>query len=115
VLCKHEVVGSIPSGSTIDGGRTAEDGRRRTDGGGRTAEDGRRRTDVAKGDVPSGFNPSDAFLSVSLSARALGVKKAEWAMARIFPPPFLRFSISDIVKRKRIRLPDVGRRKSEDR
>ena len=31
VLCKHEVVGSIPSGSTI---RTTEDGRRRTDDGG---------------------------------------------------------------------------------
>jgi hypothetical protein len=32
VLCKHEVVGSIPSGSTIVGGRTAGDGRRKGSG-----------------------------------------------------------------------------------
>jgi hypothetical protein len=37
VLCKHEVVGSIPSGSTI---RRAEDGKRKTENGKRTREVG---------------------------------------------------------------------------
>ena len=50
------------------------------------------------------FYPFRCDLSVSLSARALGVTKAEWPATRISVlRRSFRSSISDIVKRKRIR------------
>ena len=83
VLCKHEVVGSIPSGSTKV-----------------WAARSRRRVERMEA-LP---NPFRCDLSVSLSAQALDVTKADWPANRI---PVLRRSfrpsISDIVKRKRIR------------
>jgi hypothetical protein len=82
VLCKHEVVGSIPSGSTKVWPRGLDE-------------------------VSSRLKRSYPFrcdLSVSLGVQALSVTKAEWPANRI---PVLRrsfrSSISDIVKRKRIR------------
>ena len=82
MLCKHEVVGSIPSGSTKSGPQGLDD-------------------------VSSRLKRSYPFrcdLSVSLSAQALGVTKAEWPATRIHVlRRSFRPSISDIVKRKRIR------------
>ena len=125
MLCKHEVVGSIPSGSTI-----------------RMTEGGRRRTDELYG-RPAGREPcferlssypSDACLSVRRAPKRSALEGREAGEGRsvlcrltsvfgmaerptldmsVLCRPFsvLRF---DIVKRKRIRLPEVGRRKSED-
>ena len=82
MLCKHEVVGSIPSGSTKSGPRGFDDVSSRL----------------------KRFYPFRCNLSVSLSAQALGVTKAEWPASRISVlRRSFRPSISDIVKRKRIR------------
>ena len=90
VLCKHEVVGSIPSGSTIREG---------TDGGlGGLKEDG----------TP----PSTAsILSMRFISFARALKRALWRgrpegrrrTQTVLRRSFSGLSISDIVKRKRIR------------
>jgi hypothetical protein len=83
----------------------------------RMTENGRRRSKGIR--LPDGRPPISfrCDLSVSSSAKAFDVKEGSKGPARGFCPQssVLRLPISDIVKRKRIRLSDVGRRESEDR
>jgi hypothetical protein len=94
VLCKHEVVGSIPSGSTIrtNGDRTTENGD--GDPEGRTILDGRPRY------------PSDAehqFRRVRQRSARRKARRARREDSVLRRPSSVFRRISDIVKRKRIR------------
>jgi hypothetical protein len=94
VLCKHEVVGSIPSGSTI----------RRTD-------DGDRRTDEPLG---AGGEQSFKVLSFARRVKASCARSKENDRGDGYPSSVIRSppSIYDIVKRKHIQ-PRLGGGKND--
>ena len=96
VLCKHEVVGSIPSGST---NRSAEDGERRTD------RRSRRRV--------SGSTASPIHRVSPCASR--GAFTENDVSGAVYPSSVFRSLLSVIVKRKHIRsVPEYGRRSTGD-
>ena len=96
MLCKHEVVGSIPSGST---NRSAEDGERRTD------RRSRRRV--------SGSTASPIHRVSPCASR--GAFTENDVSGAVYPSSVFRSLLSVIVKRKHIRsVPEYGRRSTGD-
>jgi hypothetical protein len=96
VLCKHEVVGSIPSGST---NRSAEDGERRTDRRSRRRVSGSTASPIHR---VSPCAPRGAITENDVSGA-------------VYPSSVFRSLLSVIVKRKHIRSgPENGSRTTED-
>ena len=96
MLCKHEVVGSIPSGST---NRSAEDGERRTDRRSRRRVSGSRASPIHR---VSPCASRGAFTENDVSGA-------------VYPSSVFRSLLSVIVKRKHIRsVPEYGRRSTGD-